>query len=70
MRMFQASDDLGFLLEGMDVVSEQMRLQDFNGGLPTESDMLPQVDICEAPLSKPLNQVVVSKVFSDVMGHP
>ena len=70
MGMFQVSDDLGFLLEETDVVSHQMGMQDFNGGLPAESDMLSQVHICEAALPDPSCQAIVSEEISNVISHP
>jgi hypothetical protein len=65
----QLGDGLGFLLEVLGFCVAHMGVQQLNGGLQLEPNMLAQVHFSIATLSQQANQPVVAILLSHPIGH-
>src|SRR5579863_522325 len=69
MRMFETGNGASFIEKAFDIFVCQPHLEDFDGGLRSEINMLAEVDIAEAALSYQARKAVVAKLLSYTVCH-
>src|SRR2546421_999790 len=70
MGMHEASNGACLRAKKLDVLTDQVGMQHFDGRLSVEVEMLSQVDVSKATLPKQTQQAIVAQVLSYTVGHP
>src|SRR5216684_1906576 len=64
MGMFQVSNEACLCTELLNVITEQLSAQDFDGRFRFEVKMFSEIDLSEAAFSKEANKAIISKLLS------
>src|SRR3989442_6700769 len=67
--MLQVGDGAGFHVEALHSIGCQLGIQDLDGGLCAQVNMLTKVDFGEAPPSHQANKAVVAKLLAHTVNH-
>ena len=67
--MGETRQQLGFAHKVGCILLAEPGVQDFEGSLTLEIDMLPQVDLGEAAPAQQAQQAVISELFADTIYH-